>query len=323
MRARAGVGLWVSEFGEGSSAGHDLALAVVRDLRELAPNAWVLWQAVSADHWGVLRTSRDNRNVVPTAKFAVLAQFTRSIRPGMRLVGSDDPRSIAAAAGDRLAVVLVGDDELDDRVALELGGPVAGDLHLAMVDAHGEPLADSHIVEAEAGVVSFRLPAGCVVSVTATVGDDLGPAGFHGSGTWWLEHESGVRLGLAEAGAGELKAGVRVVGVPCDDDVLAQRWRAEACGDGSARWVCEASGQQLDIERASERSGAHAIQWNAGLAEKTPAHSRFEVSELDGGAVMLFAQHSGLALALDERGLGVQRGAGEPGTHWRLERVRA
>jgi galactan endo-1,6-beta-galactosidase len=320
--ARAGIGLWVSEYGEGSSAGHDLALAIVRDLRELVPTAWVLWQAVSADNWGVLRMSRDKREVGPTAKFAVLAQFTRSIRPGMRLVGSDDPRSIAAVGSDRMAVVVVGDDEFDDRVRLELGGPVGGDLHLTMVDARGELVADSRTVDAEAGVVSFRLPAGCVASVNATVGDDFEPVGLRGSGTWWLEHESGVRLGLAASGAAELDAGVRAQGVPRDDDALAQRWRAEACGDGSARWVCTASGNQLDIERASMRPGAHAIQWSAGLAEKAPAHNRFEVAELDDGAVTLIAQHSGLALALDERGLGVQRSAGKPGTRWRLERVR-
>ena len=36
---------------------------------------------------------------------------------------------------------------------------------------------------------------------------------------------------------------------------------------------------------------------------------------------MLVARHSGLALALDERGLGVQRRPGGPGTSWRLARA--
>jgi hypothetical protein len=146
-------------------------------------------------------------------------------------------------------------------------------------------------------------------------------ARFGSSGTWWLEHESGSRLGLSATGAEELRAGVGAAGVAADDDALAQRWRMEACGDGSARWVCEASGLQLDVRHASRRSGARVIQWRAGLAERTPANSRFHIAEMSHGFAQLIVHHSGCALALDARGRAVQRRMGAPSTRWRLVRA--
>jgi len=318
--ARARVGLWVSEFGEGDASGRELALRIVRDLRELAPNAWVLWQAVSPDAWGVMRLGPGG-SVMEAPKFEVLARFTRSIRPGMRLAGTDDLNSIAALGDGRFSVVLLGDRKAEKIVRLEIGAERVGRAEVTITVAGGASPVSTGRISAVDGAVTFALPAGAVASVTAQV--EVGPdrGRFVGSGVWWLEHESGARLGLAASGDGELGAGARVAGTTPDDRALAQRWRAEACGDGSARWVCEASGHRLDIERASTRTGAHAIQWPTGLAEQTPAHGRFDVVDSAENGVMLVARHSACALALDAHGLGVQRKPGELGTRWLLRRA--
>ena len=331
---RAAVPLWVSEYGDGEASGRDLALALIRDMRELAPSAWVLWQAVSPDSWGVLRLSRDGSSVRQTPKFEVLARFTRAIRPGMILVGTDDPLSVAASGGGRFTAVVVGDAEEAREVRIDVGSaaldPCEVTIALAAARVSGREALVSFEVEPDGGVVAFALPAGGIASLAAPLTAPGADDGFRGSGTWWLEHESGVRLGLVAAGADELGAGARVAGVAPDDRSPAQRWRAEACGDGSSRWVCEASGMQLDIERRSKRRGAHAIQWPAGLAEQAPSHNRFTFAaagegerEDEGGGrdAHLIAQHSGLALALDASGRGVQRRADEPGTRWRLVRA--
>lgn len=169
--------------------------------------------------------------------------------------------------------------------------------------------------------IEFVLPVGSVASVTAEFTPSPADAGrFGASGTWWLEHESGSRLGLSAGGDGELGAGVAVVGVAPDNSALAQRWRAETCGDGNVRWVCEASGDQLDVRGASRRPGARVIQWRAGLAGHAPANSRFHFVDVGDGLVELVAQHSGCALALDAGGRAVQRRRGSAGTRWRLVR---
>jgi O-glycosyl hydrolase len=319
--ARAGIGLWVSEFGEGEATGFDLAAAIVRDLRELSPNAWVLWQAVSPDHWGALRLLPDGSAVEATPKFEVFARFTRSIRPGMRLVGTDDPHSVAAVGAGIVSAVVLGSLDAEETVRIDLGNHAVGFVEVATTDTLDRGRTVAQQLPCEDGAVTLRLPAGGVASMTAAVteGDDDGR--FRGSGTWWLEHESGARLGLDAAGARELDAGVRVRGVAPDDTTLAQRWHAQACGDGSTRWVCAASGHQLDVVHASQETGAHVVEWWAGLAEHAPAHNRFDVVDAGDGGVMLVARHSAQAIALDDRGLGVQRSPGEPGTRWRLYRA--
>jgi len=124
--ARAEVALWASEYGEGGPCGREMALAIVRDLRELAPSAWVLWQAVSPDAWGLLRFAREDGDVTTTPKFEVFARFSRSIRPGMTLVGTDDPRSVAASGDGVFSAVVVGDAESDEVVCIDLGSAPAG-----------------------------------------------------------------------------------------------------------------------------------------------------------------------------------------------------
>ena len=124
--ARAGAGLWVSEFGEGGPCGRELALAIVRDLRELAPSAWVLWQAVSPDDWGVLRFGRGGTAAETTRQVRGVRTVHALDSAGMQLVGTDDPHSVAAVGDERFSAVVVGDAEADELVRLEVGAARAG-----------------------------------------------------------------------------------------------------------------------------------------------------------------------------------------------------
>lgn len=179
LRARAyaaGVGLWVSEYGAGDASGRALALEIVRDLRELAPSAWVLWQAVSPDDWGLLRSGARGAIIAENPAFETFARFSRSIRPGMRLAGTDDPRSIAALGEGVLAVVVVGGDE-PERVELDPGAFAVDERDLALLRP--------------------EVPARGAVAVTlrGTCRED--PGGFLGSGSWRLLDERGRALGDA------------------------------------------------------------------------------------------------------------------------------
>jgi galactan endo-1,6-beta-galactosidase len=115
--------LWQSEYGDDDASGYTMAQAIIRDLKQLQPAAWVYWQPVEPDvpefGWGLL-----NANYIDThdqmswkktplvrvnRKFFVYGQFTRYIRPGYHLVSIEDPNSLAAydPSSHRLVIVTV------------------------------------------------------------------------------------------------------------------------------------------------------------------------------------------------------------------------
>jgi O-glycosyl hydrolase len=94
---------------------------VVLDLKRLEPAAWIFWQAVEdlsardgakGSNWGLikadLRAPADGPHPIHiTSKYWVMAQFSRFIRPGYRLVPVDDADTVGALSPDRRTLVLV------------------------------------------------------------------------------------------------------------------------------------------------------------------------------------------------------------------------
>eukprot|EP00937_MAST-01D_sp_MAST-1D-sp2_P007426 g7426.t1 len=102
--------LWNSEYGEGDASGLQLATNLNLDLKWLSNmSAWTYWQALDGGGWGLLAADNSNAQVQgANAKFFVLAQYSRHIRPGMRLVdGGADANTVAAldAASGVLVIV--------------------------------------------------------------------------------------------------------------------------------------------------------------------------------------------------------------------------
>jgi len=130
--ARAsGIPLWMSENDTpGDKLPEDfddirpaLALAdhIVADLKRLEPVAWVFWQAVedlsggargTGSNWGLIKMDLRAPVAAPhpihlTTKYWAMANFSRSIRPGYRLVRVDDPDTVGAVSGDGRDLVFV------------------------------------------------------------------------------------------------------------------------------------------------------------------------------------------------------------------------
>ncbi|WP_077797386.1 RICIN domain-containing protein [Streptomyces sp. JHA26] len=129
--------LWMSEVGGDWGDGQDfedmrpglgLAQQIVDDLRELEPRAWVFWQPVedydnmkpggeSAEggNWGSIQipfdcTAGDTLETCPirtNTKFDTARNFTHFIKPGDRLVTTDDTSSVAAVTRDGKGASLV------------------------------------------------------------------------------------------------------------------------------------------------------------------------------------------------------------------------
>ncbi len=97
--------LWNSEYGEDDASGMRLAANLALDFRHLHPSAWCYWQPLDGGGWGLIQSDLSRREIGPVnLKYFVLAHYSRHIRPGMAILGSDDA---TVAAYDRAAHKLV------------------------------------------------------------------------------------------------------------------------------------------------------------------------------------------------------------------------
>ncbi|MEV2215411.1 glycoside hydrolase [Streptomyces sp. NPDC050997] len=103
----SGKALWNSETGDSDGTGATMASNLLYDFRWLHPTAWVYWQVMDPSAgWAMI--AYDQGTLQPTTvqtKYYVMAQFSRHIRPGMRIL--DTGVSYAAAAYDASAKRLV------------------------------------------------------------------------------------------------------------------------------------------------------------------------------------------------------------------------
>lgn len=103
----SGKKLWNSETGDKDGTGLTMASNLCYDFRWLHPTAWVYWQVMDPTAgWAMI--AYDENTLQPTTvqtKYYVMAQFSRHIRPGMKIL--DTGVSYAAAGYDASAKRLV------------------------------------------------------------------------------------------------------------------------------------------------------------------------------------------------------------------------
>ena len=141
--------LWMSEVGgswldrqdfTSMDPGLGLASQITDDLRLLEPNAWVSWQPIedydnmkpggesaAGMNWGEIQVPFDCTTsdcpIRTNTKFDTMRNFTHYIRPGDRLIASNDTASTAALRGDDLSsVVHVNSGTAEQDVTLDLSG---------------------------------------------------------------------------------------------------------------------------------------------------------------------------------------------------------
>ncbi|MBP2479589.1 galactan endo-1,6-beta-galactosidase [Crossiella equi] len=105
----AGKVLWNSETGERDGTGLTMARNLCLDFRHLHPTAWCYWQVMDpTPDWALIAYDPDTLQpgAVQT-KLYVLAQFTRHIRPGMRIIGAAADTAVAAYDPTARRLVLV------------------------------------------------------------------------------------------------------------------------------------------------------------------------------------------------------------------------
>eukprot|EP01117_Protostelium_nocturnum_P014116 TRINITY_DN5330_c0_g1_i1.p1 TRINITY_DN5330_c0_g1~~TRINITY_DN5330_c0_g1_i1.p1 ORF type:complete len:499 (-),score=132.28 TRINITY_DN5330_c0_g1_i1:30-1484(-) len=108
-QATKGKSLWNSEFGDGDASGFVMAGCLLLDLNQLHPTAWVYWQLIDGGGWGLIAGNVAKATLGRfNTKYYVLAQFSRHIRQGFRIIGvSGDQYQRTVAAYEPVKGVLV------------------------------------------------------------------------------------------------------------------------------------------------------------------------------------------------------------------------
>ncbi len=253
--------LWMSEVDLGGtvpqsftdmSPALDLAERITDDLTQLEPRAWVLWQAVEDyenmtpahedSNWGLIQTDFTPADAAKeplrkNKKYWAMAQYSRFIRPGSRVIGTDDDHTLAAVRPGGQGAVVVHTNPMDSArtIALDLTG--FRDVSAAPVQRYTTDATRNVHREADVAVTGRRLTVTLAPhSVTTLVvpgasGVDPERAAPGAGPRLLVNDHSGLALTAAPAGAGSA-----VVQRPPNRSDTAQQWTftRSAPGDWSS-----------------------------------------------------------------------------------------
>ncbi|MBQ3137019.1 MAG: hypothetical protein IJB74_05995 [Clostridia bacterium] len=156
---KTGIDLWMTETDWSSESGENagemapaiwLAEKIIEDMYILQPSAWVIWQIVASyisqsgylgrkdmasmfdlnkGYWGCAVAEMDREEYILTQKYYAFGQFSRYIRPGMKIILTDK-RSLCAY------------DEKEEKLIIVAVNPKATDSQAVFVLENLPPFSD-------------------------------------------------------------------------------------------------------------------------------------------------------------------------------------
>lgn len=108
-----GKRLWQSETGPLSRSGDEhialwMANVIIQDLRDMKAEAWVDWQLSDpAENWRTIYADHEKQVFSYMPRYYMHAAFSRYIRPGSRIIDSDNGNTLAAIRPDSSLVIVV------------------------------------------------------------------------------------------------------------------------------------------------------------------------------------------------------------------------
>ncbi|WP_328498458.1 RICIN domain-containing protein [Streptomyces sp. NBC_00414] len=291
--------LWQSEvegdWGDGQSftdmrPGLGLAQRIVDDLRELEPKAWVFWQPVEdydnmkpggesakGGNWGSIQlpfscTSKDTLESCPihtNTKFDTARNFTHYIKPGDRLIKTDDTSSAAAVSkkGDGATVVHVNSTNESRAVTVDLSkfGKVGRNATVTPVVTSADGKLDRHrAVEVSDRRATFTVPAQSVTSfvVKGVSGVAKDAAELRKGHTYELTGvQSGKALTVADNGTG-------LVIRSATADAPGQRWKLRQISGDTGNRQRYVFGNPVEGKRLAVRDGAPVLEADTGPRDR-------------------------------------------------------
>ncbi len=205
---RDGMGLWMSETDGSGTAGRNagemgaglwLGEKIISDIAALDPSAWVLWQVIDSHissegvrgrrdsgmvdlrggYWGTAVADHDRGEIILTQKYYVLGQFTRYIRPGMRLSACGED-VLCALDGKGGAVIVAVNCGGERAVRFEMDVPGIAGAPVRVVRTSGSMAEGEHWAEKEALTADGRgfdarlAPASVTTFIIGGLGEGTG-----------------------------------------------------------------------------------------------------------------------------------------------------
>ncbi|MFG2348010.1 glycoside hydrolase [Streptomyces phaeochromogenes] len=291
--------LWQSEvegdWGDGQSftdmrPGLGLAQRIVDDLRELEPKAWVFWQPVEdydnmkpggesakGGNWGSIQlpfscTSKDTLKSCPiytNTKFDTARNFTHYIKPGDRLIKTDDTSSAAAVSkkGNGATVVHVNSTTETRAVTVDLSkfGKVSRGATVTPVVTSADGKLERHrAVKVSDRKATFTVPAQSVTSfvVKGVSGVAKDAAELRKGHTYELTGvQSGKALTVADNGTG-------LVIRTSAGDAAGQEWKLRQISGDTGNRQRYVFTNPVEGKRLAVRDGAPVLEADSGPRDK-------------------------------------------------------
>jgi O-glycosyl hydrolase len=311
--------VWMSELGccfPGQGDGTEMwgalfmADSVRMDLRDMGAEAWVLWQP----DWNVI--AFDPKGGMPQLKkqFYALAQYTRFIRPGFRIISAGGASHTLAAyslSAKRLVLVSTNWDAVTPTF-LDLSAFANIPSSVAVYRTTGDPAANlrqGSITVATDGRLIDELP---VRSVTTYVIDGVSPSSIPATGSIEGMHKivsTGTQLCL-NINQNSTRSGEAIIPYPCSGfSNMEFNFVDRRSGFYSIHTVNGTQGLCLNVSNGAMSPGdgkkygapGNLIQWDCSSGPLAD-NELFEIVDLGGSRVQIRVKSSGLCLEDPGRG---------------------
>jgi O-glycosyl hydrolase len=314
--------VWMSELGccfprqgDGTEMWGALFMAdsVRMDLRDMGAEAWVLWQP----DWNVIAFDANGGMPLPQKQFYALAQYTRFIRPGFRIISAGGAyHTLAAYSSSARQLVLVSTNwdavtpaDLDLSAFAKL--PSSAAVYRTTVDKNAN-LQESSIKLSSKGHLIDELP---VRSVTTYIVDGVSPLSIPVSGSIEGMHQivsAGTKLCL-NINQNSTRSGEAIIPYPCSGfSNMEFNFVDRRNGSYSIHTVNGAQGLCLNVSNGATSPGDGKKYGGPGnLIEgdcsplpdgPLPGNELFEIVDLGGGRMQIRVKSSGLCLEDPGRG---------------------
>ena len=315
----SGKDLWLSEDGDADPSGISMSRNITDDMNGLRPSAWITWQVVdSSVGWGFFRNPQDAETdpaYTVNKKYYVMAQYSRFLRPGYKIIAVTDPNSVAGwdAKTGKVVVVTRNGGDADTQVSYDLSRfTKMGASAATYRTSPAEDLVTLPPTVLVGKRLAATLPAKSVTTFVFSGAAYTGALGFSFRDYYALVNRaSGLALDVAAPASAAVTVSARAAGAT-------QQWSLRGVGGGDYKVVNRSSGLALDVSQSSTLPGAEILQYS----DNGGGNQVWHLTPMAGGAYTLVNQNSHLVLGVSGGAAGAiltqQRDDSSAGQQWRL-----